>query len=477
MPGRMLPRYPGLAEQALARRHVVDGEERLILHDTGTGRLLVLGPREWGLLSCADGTRDLDGIVRAGAKLGAYARAPVLQAFLEQLHAAGLIVDGEGEADAAPGPESDAPMSASAAHPLEALPDFSLRCDGSGSCCRIYPTVTFSAVEVARARAALPAVLDGGARPERAFLPERGAGPCGGAAVAMVDGRCAYLASSGRCGVQEVAGAAAKPAGCRLFPAIFVDDGESVRVSVAVECACVLASVGHGDGSALLPPAARVRGDLDPAVHVAALPARIAVREGVTAPRVEFLAWSRCVAAASASVEVPAVFWALADAIDAAGLDVGAARAALAPVAPVRGSLTAEALRPWLAALAVRARRRVEEDARWRSERDLSRLATRWLADAAAALLDSNALPGAGADTARSEAFYLRAMIHGHQLVAGEEPLARALRGRAARLVVARAMALGVAGGIDDPAGAHPLALVEALLRGHGLGAYVHDLP
>ena len=27
-----------------------------------------------------------------------------------------------------------------------------------------------------------------------------------------------------------------------------------------------------------------------------------------------------------------------------------------------------------------------------------------------------------------------------------------------------------------DPACAHPLALVEAMLRGHGLDAYAHDL-
>jgi lysine-N-methylase len=28
----------------------------------------------------------------------------------------------------------------------------------------------------------------------------------------------------------------------------------------------------------------------------------------------------------------------------------------------------------------------------------------------------------------------------------------------------------------DDPAGAYPLALIEAALRGHGLGAYVRDV-
>src|SRR5437773_9342804 len=91
------PRRLRLADHVLARKHLVDEEERIVLHDTRTGRLLQIGPREWGLLAAADGTRDLEGIVLAAAREGAHARAPALLAFLEQLHAAGLL-----EEDAAP---------------------------------------------------------------------------------------------------------------------------------------------------------------------------------------------------------------------------------------------------------------------------------------------------------------------------------------------------------------------------------------
>jgi lysine-N-methylase len=120
---------------------------------------------------------------------------------------------------------------------------------------------------------------------------------------------------------------------------------------------------------------------------------------------------------------------------------------------------------------------------------------------AAAGLLDPAAReaalhPGEGAkDSLASEAFYVRAVIHGHHLVEdaladdeGEEaapsasshpPLAVALRDRAARLLIARAMPEAVRR-LDaeepdleaDPAAAYPLALVEAMLRGHGLESY-----
>lgn len=99
-----LPRRPRLADHALARRHLAGGEPRVVLHDTRKGGLIALGPREWTLFSCADGTRDLDGIVAAAARAGAHARAPALGAFLEQLHGAGLLADGTAGVDApAPG--------------------------------------------------------------------------------------------------------------------------------------------------------------------------------------------------------------------------------------------------------------------------------------------------------------------------------------------------------------------------------------
>ena len=59
----------------------------------------------------------------------------------------------------------------------------------------------------------------------------------------------------------------------------------------------------------------------------------------------------------------------------------------------------------------------------------------------------------------------------------GDLPLTHALRDQAVRLLVARALPRAFAA-LDrhDRAFAHPLALFEAMLRGHGLSAYAHDL-
>jgi lysine-N-methylase len=465
------PSRPRLASHVLVRRHLVDGDERMVLFDLGTGRLVQIGPREWGLIASADGTRDLDGIVLAAAREGAHARAPAVRGFLEQLHQAGLLDDGvEAPPEGAPAPEADLVEDRSAA-PLEPLPDFSLHCDGSGSCCRIYATVLFGPVEAARARALLPLVRDGGARHERVFTPERGSGPTGGAAVTLRDGCCAYLGDDGRCGLHAAGGPGGKPVGCNTFPASFIDDGESIRVSVSVECACVLASVDRPGGSSLLPAGARVRGDLDETLVIDRLSEHLQLTPSAMAPRSAYLAWSRFVAARPPTGDTAAAMWALADAIASDGLDVAAAARALDGGAPMGDA------RAWIAALHRHASKRAREDATWRSERDLARRATAWLAQATALLLEDGA-PSAPITAARSEAFYLRALLHGHRLV-GPLPLATALRDRAVRLVVARGLGLLFAALPEaerDSACAHPLALVEATLRGHGLDTYTEDV-
>ncbi|WP_437650230.1 YkgJ family cysteine cluster protein [Sorangium sp. So ce362] len=488
-----LPARPRLAAHVLARRHLVGEEERVILHDLRSGQLLQLGPREWVLLSAADGTRDVEGIAIAAAREGAHARVPAVQAFLAQLHAAGLLeADDTGEdaarsapAEGAPAsgaPASGAPASPAPApeerdareRPLEVLPDFTLHCDGRGSCCRIYASILFDPEEAARARALRPDVLSGGARHELAFMPERGTWPCAASVVAMRDGRCAYLEGEGRCALHALGGPEAKPLGCRTFPVSFVDDGESVRVSVAVECACVLASAGRPGGAPLLDPRLRVRGDLDGRIDVARLPDRAAVAPGVTAARAELVAWSRRLAAAAPPPDVAAGLFALADAVEAEGLTGGAIARFERPEA-----LAPAALGPWLAALHGRAARRAREDAAWRSERDLARRATRWIAAATLALAEPDLLGALLLAPVRApdrERFYLRAALHGHRLL-GALPLSLALRDRAARLVVARALPVIVAGAdADDPACAEPLALVEAMLRGHGLDAYAVEM-
>ena len=81
--------------------------------------------------------------------------------------------------------------------------------------------------------------------------------------------------------------------------------------------------------------------------------------------------------------------------------------------------------------------------------------------------------------TAAAEAFYLEAVLFGHQLVTRScrVPLTTSLVDRAARIVVSRALAVvAELGGLSDPAFAQPLALVEATIRAYGLASYVLDL-
>jgi lysine-N-methylase len=472
---RPLPIRPRLADHVLARRHLTGSETVVVLHDQRTGRIVQLGPREWGLLAAADGTRDLDGVVLAARREGAHARVPALHAFLEQLHGAGLLADGlpddsDAESHAAIDASSSVSDQLAADRPLDVLPDFSLHCDGSGSCCRIYASVIFGPVEAARARALFPEIQGGGDRHERVFLPDRGSAPTGGSAVTLVDGRCAYLGESGHCSIHARAGGPAKPIGCNLFPASFLDDGERIAVSASVECACILASVGRPGGAPLIPAEARLRSDLDPSVFVASLPAHLAVTRDTSADRAAVRPWSRRLTALPPPADTARTLWSLAAVLDERGLD-----AEPAPCFDSPPPIDPTEILPWIEALARRAARRVAEDAVWRSERDLARLASSWIADAAGALLSSGgvSLPPSAPE---GEAFYLRAALHGYKLF-GDIPLTVALRDRAVRLLVARALpAVFARAGATDPACAHPLALVEAMLRGHGLDAYVHDL-
>jgi lysine-N-methylase len=459
-----LPGRPRLAAHALVRLHVVDGVEVVVIHDARTGDLLRMGPREWALLAGADGTRDFDALVLAAARGGVLRRASELGAVLAALHAAGLLADG-----IEPPVSPVAPALHEAARPLDALPGFTLTCDEGGACCSLYGSVLFSPLEAARARSLLPEILGAGEREGRAFTPEHGATPDGHLAVALVDGRCAYLAGDGRCGIHAAGGEGAKPRGCRAYPATLVDDGESVRVSVGVECPCVLASVGREGGAPLVDPGARTRGALGADARVVTLPEAIPIADDRLASRAELAAWSRLVMGALPDDgEVVSLLWSLASALDAAGLDHAASLAALAaPRSPAPAALS-----PWLAALAARARARVAAADTWRGRRDRSRLASHWLAEAAESLLEPAALASALAGASPfggDERFYLRAQLHGHQLI-GDLPLAAALRDRAVRLLLARALPASLPEG--DPARPHPLALVEAMMRGHGLAGY-----
>jgi lysine-N-methylase len=282
-------------------------------------------------------------------------------------------------------------------------------------------------------------------------------------AVTMVDGRCGYLDSDGRCSLHTCGGAAAKPRGCRDFPAAFVDDGEVVRVSVLVECACVLMSAEKRGGEPLVPPEARLFSELEPGTRALSLPEQIAVSDEESVGRRVLVAWSRAIRDIGGA-DVPGAVWALADAAPG-GLDAERAAAAMRAPRP----LLAPDLSPWIAALAERARA-VLDLASWRSKADPVRVTLGWIAEASTRLSDAAALARALDDRsfAAQEAFWLRASIHGYHMV-DELPLDRALRERAVRLVVARALPAIAA---DEHAARYPLAVVEAMMRGHGLKAY-----
>ena len=468
------PSRPRLAAHAVVRRHRVGNEDFWVLHDQRSGLAYRLGAREWGLLAQADGSRDLEGIVAAASRASTFAKVETLRAFLGALHEAGLLAEG-----VAPLPE---PKLRGVSRPLDPLPAFSLACDGRGSCCRLYASVIFRPVEEAYARALLPRVLDAGDHPERAFTPLEGSSPCGATSVPIVDGRCAYLDASGLCRLHAAGGAHVKPLGCQTFPALFVDDGEAVRVAPAVECACVLASAldPQPEGAPLVPAGAQRSEDLDEGILIVELPETLLLTADKHGTRADLVRFMRAVAEAPPPDDTASALVALADVVEASGLDPAlATRALAAPVSP-----DAARFRPFFAALAARASRRARIDATFRAEQDLARRAVRWIEAASRALADDETLAArllarpAPAVRARAEAFYLRAGAHAYQLVSSDLPLAHALRDRAARVLLARALPLVISEdeARDDPALGHPLALVEATLRGHGLDAYAHDV-
>ena len=468
----------------MVRRHFIDGEEIVVVHDARSGDLVRMPPRAWALVEAADGTRDLGGLVLAASQKGALRRTSEIVSVLTDLHAAGLLTDG---IDPFALVRGEASVDASA--PLDVLP-FALSCDGSGSCCATYSTVRFTEEEASRARALLPGAASGRGR---AFLPLAGSGAQLHVAATAIDGRCAYHSADGACELHRTHGPGAKPSGCSLYPATFVFDGEAVRVSLGLECACIEKSIGLGEGTPLVPAGAAVRGDLPEGAQIATLPERIEIAPGETAARADVVRLSRAALRAwqqraagdgpRAGVDAIAALWSLGARVAGGDLSEAGAIAALAgPVAP-----SPEELAPWIAALVQRTAAKRESADRWRSPRDRVRVASALLADVAASLRDeatlAAALAGPGAPSARAtgpsrrdvEAFYVTANLHGHALV-GEIPLAHALRDRAIRLLLSRAVPARTTSiqGVD-PGVAHPLPLVEAMMRAQGLKEYTRE--
>ncbi len=472
-----LPFRPRLADHALLRRHLVGGRELLIVHDTLREEVLEIDERQLQILLGCDGTRDLGGIVLAAVRAGAYHRSSELETLLIELQQRGLLVDGI--------EVTHSPAQARGDRPLEVLDRFVLTCDGNGGCCQSYGSIAFSAAEADRAVAAVPELLaDGrsGSGPGAArgaahlFLPLTGSVAGAQCAVTLVDGRCAFLDDDQRCRIHSSAGGAAKPRGCQIFPATFVDDGTAIRVSVAVECPCVLASLGRTDGEPLIAPGTDWAGDLS-ACRIERLPLEIAVTPETTAPRAELRHWAAGVAERFDAVDDGvAAFWALGAAVLESGLSVPAAHQALDQAAPP----TVGALTMRLMALAATTRAKRDSVAGWRSDQDRARRLSIWLDDVAQALLEPATAQARLADRpglADHERFYFRATLFGHHLWSREQSLAQALRDRAIRLLLARQAACSVPPECQDDASVpYPLTAVEVMMRGQGLAAYAKGL-
>jgi lysine-N-methylase len=400
------------------RRHVAEGKSSVVL--AGPSGTICLGEREWTFLAAADGTRDLDGIALAASARGRRITEEHLRSFFGELAAVGWLADGP----ATPADSAEAPPS----RPLVALPGFRLRCDGSGTCCRSYPTTIFTPLEVARARSLEPGVMNGGADAFDAFTPLEGSATpeWEARAVGQIDGRCAFLAPDLRCTLHARGGAGAKPAGCNLYPSRFVDDGETIRVGPVPECRCVFVSDAE-EGEPEEP-------HLPPQAVVERLDDEVELTSASRVDRAGYLAWAARIDAVDDGARL---LWDLARELD------GEADLALA----------AERWRAQVARAAARER--------WRSEADVARRVLEALPGALDEL-DFELPPGPGERT------YVRALAHVHAWALDRVPVAESLRVRALRLLAARRLRTLLVDPLDA-AFDQPIALVEAVCRGHGL--------
>lgn len=473
-----LPHRPRLDDAAMLRRHRVDGEDKWLLHDARQSEALELTPEQLEQVLVCDGTRDLGGILLAAARQGAYRRASEIGGLLAELMRRGLLADGT----APPHPALDDPELAPVEppdRPLEVL-DFRLRCDGNGSCCTTYSSIPFTEDECRRAEAAVPEVVEELGRHRRRFLPVHGAEPARLMAVATNDGACVFLGDDGRCRIHARAGAAAKPRGCRSFPAQLVDDGEAVRVSVTVECPCVLSSLepvapDHPQpGDPIVPAGAKLAGVLPRGTRVVQLGETVAVSPGAVASRGELRAFTQlALELLGDEVDGVAVAWSLADAVAEEGLTESAARRGFALAAPPEPT----DVRSWLDALAAQLDDK-RASVQWRGVRDRARRLADWLGRAAQQLLEPDAqreaLRGPGR-WAGQEAFVLRANFWGYQLGLSNHDVVTGLRDRAVRLLLARRAARVEVDPIEAAA-SYPITAVEAVMRGQGVDAYVARL-
>lgn len=458
---------PRLSARISARRHISDGEGRILLLERWTQRFIVVGEREWAMLCCADGARDLRGIQITAAQRGRQVDIDELAAFFAQLDRLGFLADDdESEHD------DDAPVLTEAAleakreaiadRPIDPFPDYRLSCDGRGACCSTFGTVLFSRQEALRALALLADSGSPASETRDLFTPERGAsfelwGPAHGAlAVTLHHGRCAFLDEGDRCTLHRLGGPAWKPAGCQLYPLRFIDDGEAIRATPVPECACVFSSFRGKGGEPLLPKRDMVGADLPRAAHVGKLPPSIAISERNERPREEVIAWSREVLDALRDDPDPDL---------AATLLRTSHEMESGALTPWLGELDhplwwRDALTPELRTLGERARRWVELSSSWCAPDARALRGTRACLEGCAELLAADRPPGATNIERRDESLYGLTLFHGY-LWLEPRPLSKALRRRALRLLLARTEALRESFGDDE----HPLGVVESVLR------------
>jgi lysine-N-methylase len=231
---------------------------------------------------------------------------------------------------------------------------------------------------------------------------------------------------------------------------------------------------------------------LDPGIFVRRLPSRVSLSGEASVPAAQYLHWWHGQSArwverwqsaetesgpsAELHPDVPSVLWHMAKVAQAGRLDdesaFGAAWHALRP-AP-------NELNPLLRALARAIETRLEQWTAWRSPDDPILRAGRAVLAATrqVALQPTVDAIAPSYDRHRAETFTVHARLHAHALV-DNLPLGAALRDQAVRLLVARALPAALERTVPalaaDPAADQPIALVEMLLRGHGLWSYAQE--
>lgn len=458
---------PRLSAHVLPRIYAASQHSYVVLYDTEALRSHPVSRRAWSCISAMDGTRDVEGLAAFLTARGTDASTEEITGFITELESQALVEEGVVTPRAAAPEESSVDLD----RRLEPLPRYALECDGAGSCCRFYPSIAFTPHDVAKARAHCPDVEDSGQDERRVFVPLIGVeSPM--RAVALRDGRCNYLEPDGACLVHKRAGAAAKPIGCNLYPSRFVDAGQSVRLLPHLECACVFRSA---------------------AVPAAADPTPQTVRDlplGASVERLESSVILTATLAASLS-EVQAMFDALSelnctDCVAAflqiaRQLNAGLSSEALAKLVGSAEGASAFEQELFTAALEALERRVLPlSKEEWRSPKDLVLVTANALLMAIDVLKAGLAefLEGPGVFAA-DEAFYFRVQMFGLGLCArsGTRSSRVLAFDRAFRLLLGRALGVvSVLAELEDPAFKCPLSLVEAAMRGYGLGVYVREL-